>query len=446
MQTNNNFLVSILTILVSCHLAISQNRPPEIYNLNVIDDNDQRKMVIQYDLKDLDDDQVAISLELIHPEGRLVKVQQSSFLGDVGPFVSPGRKKSFDFDYSSYTLSGDYKLRLVADDGHKLDISLVSEQAELKSIKKLISTFSIERYYEQNLTNIEKTKQNIEKLFIKHGLTTQRQAFVYQEYDAHNIIGVLQGTNSNAAILVVGAHFDTAEGSQGADDNASGVAGMLEVMKVLSQYQFENTICFVAFDLEEEGLIGSKEFVRQFVHEDENNILGVLNLDMIGFYSERPKSQIFPGALQPLFPEVYEQISEDGFKGNFILCFGDEYSDSMTEVFKQEAAQYVDDLLVVNLLIPDQGKFAPDAFRASDHVSFWNSNIPAISIGDTGGARNFNVTTVKDTKETLDMNFVLKVVRATIVTAIDLTVANRRCIKEISFESEDSRKLTYQTN
>jgi hypothetical protein len=97
-----------------------------------------------------------------------------------------------------------------------------------------------------------------------------------------NVIGELPGTTTPENVYIIGAHYDHISGDRpGGDDNASGTAGVLESARVLSQYQFESTIRFVGFNAEEDGLLGSKNYVQDFVIPNGENIVGMVNLDMI---------------------------------------------------------------------------------------------------------------------------------------------------------------------
>ena len=122
-------------------------------------------------------------------------------------------------------------------------------------------------------------RNNIQSFFQSFGLQTTLHSFVYNGTTYYNVIGMLQGTTRPNEYLVLGAHFDSVN-NPGADDNGSGTAGVLEAARVLSQYTFERTIIFAAFDREEQGLKGSTAWVNDHSTWD---IRGMVSLDMIGF-------------------------------------------------------------------------------------------------------------------------------------------------------------------
>jgi aminopeptidase YwaD len=120
----------------------------------------------------------------------------------------------------------------------------------------------------------------IESAFTSFGLTTSRHNFTWSGYSGTNIVGKLEGAGDSAGYFVLGAHYDSVAAGPGADDNASGVAGVLEAARVLSQSMFRSDIYFIAFDSEEDGLRGSWAWAAAHAAD---NILGMISLDMIGY-------------------------------------------------------------------------------------------------------------------------------------------------------------------
>lgn len=121
-------------------------------------------------------------------------------------------------------------------------------------------------------------RTNIYNDFVAMGLTPTLDPFTMATRTYYNVAAVLPGVGRPDDVYVVGAHYDSVSNGPGADDNASGVAGVLEAARVLSQHQFYSTIIFIAFDQEEQGLIGSNAYVD---HHLGLNILGMISLDMI---------------------------------------------------------------------------------------------------------------------------------------------------------------------
>lgn len=127
-------------------------------------------------------------------------------------------------------------------------------------------------------------RENIYSQFNSFGLDTSLHPFSYSGQTYYNVVGTHYGTVRRDDIYIVGAHYDsTSPGSNpapGADDNASGTAGVLEASRVLSQFTFEATLIFIGFDREEQGLVGSNAYAQG--HKDDD-ILGMISLDMIAY-------------------------------------------------------------------------------------------------------------------------------------------------------------------
>jgi hypothetical protein len=128
-------------------------------------------------------------------------------------------------------------------------------------------------------------QQRIVELFESFGLETSLHPFAYGETTCYNVVGVHRGISCPNEIYVLGAHYDTVEGSPGAWDNGSGVAGILESARVLSQHVFEGTIVFIAFDREEQSSYGSAAYVNDHI---EDRIHGMINLDAIAWQAYGP--------------------------------------------------------------------------------------------------------------------------------------------------------------
>jgi hypothetical protein len=132
-------------------------------------------------------------------------------------------------------------------------------------------------------------RSNIAALMTSYGLTVQLQSFTYGGQTYYNVVGTQTGVLYPNVQYVVGAHYDSVS-NPGADDNASGVAGVLEAARVLSQYDMPYTIKYIAFDLEELGLLGSAAYVAAHHNDD---IRGMVSLDMIAWSGSAGKVDIY---------------------------------------------------------------------------------------------------------------------------------------------------------
>jgi hypothetical protein len=122
-------------------------------------------------------------------------------------------------------------------------------------------------------------RNNIEAYFASLGLTTSLEPFIYSGATYYNVVATKLGATRPNDVYLVGAHYDSVN-NPGADDNASGTAGVMEIARVLASCQFDATLRFVAFDREEQGLKGSYAYISAHTGE---NVLGMISLDMIAY-------------------------------------------------------------------------------------------------------------------------------------------------------------------
>jgi Zn-dependent M28 family amino/carboxypeptidase len=204
--------------------------------------------------------------------------------------------------------------------------------------------------------------------------------------------------------IVIGAHYDTVEETPGADDNASGVAGILELARMLDQHQptLSVRVDLVAFTLEEPpyfdtGQMGSAVYAAQLV-KDNVKVRAMISLEMIGYFSDEPDSQDYPASLLGWF---YPK------KGNFIAVVGSLSLSDITLVRTIKAAmRKASSLPVYSLNAP---RWMP-GIHSSDHLNFWKSGYPAAMITDTAYFRNQQYHLAGDTAEKLDYQKMAQVV------------------------------------
>ncbi len=195
--------------------------------------------------------------------------------------------------------------------------------------------------------------------------------------------------------LCVGAHLDSRPDTPGADDNASAVATLLEIARLLGEgfpADVQLELELVAFDLEENGMLGGREHAR-LAREAGTDLRGMISLEMLGYCDHRSNSQQLPRNLVGLYPDT----------GDFIAIIGNQNSTELIEVARQGMAT-VDELPVETLQVPENGTLL-QATRLSDHSPFWDAGFPALMITDTSFLRNPHYHQATDTLETLDFEF-----------------------------------------
>jgi len=226
-----------------------------------------------------------------------------------------------------------------------------------------------------------------------------------------NIVVEKRGSDPGKSIIILGAHYDTVPGTPGADDNASGVAGLLELARLLKGTSNTRTIRFVAFPHEEPPyfytrLMGSRQYAGMLKQSGEN-VLVMICLEMLGFAGERYE-QRYPAPLMQV-------LGRYPMYGNYIGLVGNLRSLRMMSFVRRVMRAHCT-VGVESLTAPG---FIPPMFL-SDHSSFWKYGYPALMVTDTAFLRNPHYHLPSDTPDTLNYDFLARVVDGIHATVLAL--------------------------
>ncbi|MEJ2672475.1 MAG: M28 family peptidase [Deltaproteobacteria bacterium] len=242
--------------------------------------------------------------------------------------------------------------------------------------------------------NLKAAEDYVFQNFAAMGYEPRRQTFIYMREHVSNII---VGEEAPSGYYLLGAHYDTVAGTPGADDNASGVAVLLEVARLARKLTLPRAWAFAGFTCEEPPAfftpyMGSRVYAKR-ARSQRHRIQGMLCLEMVGYYSRTPGSQSLPLALRFMgYPTT----------GDFIGLVSDRRSRPLME--RLEAA--IKDgchLPAVTLAVPLGGHILPEV-RLSDHANFWDEGYPAIMLTDTAFMRNPNYHGPGDVMARLDLD------------------------------------------
>ena len=231
------------------------------------------------------------------------------------------------------------------------------------------------------------------------GYEVRRQNYEAQGVDCANLEVVIEGAARAAEIVLAGAHYDTVPGSPGADDNASGVAAVLELARLLRGAKPARTLRLVAFVNEEPpfffwGEMGSKVYAQE-ARRRGDDIRVMLSLEMLGCYSDEKGSQGYPPLLGHFYPA----------EGNYIAFVSNLRSRralrSLVDAFRA-ASDFPAEKLAAPALVPGIGW--------SDQLSFWRAGYPAAMVTDTAFHRYRHYHKPTDTPEKLDYERMARVV------------------------------------
>ncbi len=209
--------------------------------------------------------------------------------------------------------------------------------------------------------------------------------------DGVNIFAERQGTDNTAGAILVAAHYDTVAISPGADDNASGVAVVLEVARLLGSRPTPRTLQLALFDKEEEGLLGSKAFVTNVTRLA--SLRGAIVMDMVGYACYTVGCQQYPTGLP---------VTPPSDKGDFLAVIGDAEHFPLLNAFQN--SNQINLPPVLTLPIPLKGLLTPETLR-SDHAPFWYQGIGAVLVTDTANLRTPHYHQASDTPSTIERSF-----------------------------------------
>lgn len=402
-------------IIIAHQYCFGRNVAPEISNISVVVGIQQQLVKIEYDLHDNENDLMSVAIRISDDNGKTFNFFPDSLTGHVGYPVTSGNNKQIMLHYNANVTNEDslmhkYVVKIIADDRQEMDIHDIIAQVDSIQIKNYLHSIYGIRCYQDDPSQVEPKKQFIKQCFENNGLDAELQSFQYYQHDADNIIGTKHGTTNEKKTVILCGHYDTSDKSPGAHDNGSGVAGMLEVMRVLSAFNFEYTIKFIAFDLEESGLIGSKHYVENALANKED-IIGVINLDCIGYYCNQPgchKRGPTSNLMRFMGQQLYDLVAAHNFVGDFVFNIANNNSKFMMDTFDSCATTYVPELNVLSNMF-----FDINGGPSSDHKYFWINNYKAIFISDLRGA---TWHTPNDTLGIFNFNYYSQIVKT--ITAV----------------------------
>jgi Zn-dependent M28 family amino/carboxypeptidase len=279
---------------------------------------------------------------------------------------------------------------------------MISEE----NLKRHVENIEFDRNPYEGYPRLEQAAQYIKREFVKVGLDVEEDSFQWEGRSYKNIVAEKKGRASPDRVLILGAHYDTVPGSPGADDNASGIAVLLEIARGIQSVSLGGTVRLIAFALEEYSYIGSAHYVEN-LKKGKEEILGMISLEMVGFTGPR---QDYPPYLDPkYYPNV----------GDFIAIIGNERSQKLLERVCQSFKTHTSQLPLESLLVPGEGK-GMEEVRLSDHSVFWDQGVPALLATDTSFLRNPNYHLPSDRIETLNFEFMQKVATGVYYSVIEL--------------------------
>ena len=275
-------------------------------------------------------------------------------------------------------------------------------QPEQGETPPLVNSANLEKHVRMLAETLPPRSDDVEDLlesadyiaaqFEKYQTGVERQIFSVRGVKYQNVIAHIPGTNPDKQKVVIGAHYDVADQLPGADDNASGVAGLLELARIYAQHPPQHPTELVAYALEEPPYFRT-EYMGSFHHarqlkENGETIAMMICLEMIGYFSDQEGSQDYPAKfMTSMYPTT----------GNYIALVSDFANINLTRQFKKA--------MLATSRLPVESINAPAILPGidfSDHQNYWKHGFPALMVTDTAFYRNKNYHTENDTPDTLN--------------------------------------------
>lgn len=279
-----------------------------------------------------------------------------------------------------------------------------------RHVERLAVTIGERNVWRQE--KLEEAASWIEEELRGLGYEVAREEYIAGDAFVRNLLVQVQGGDRSGEIVVVGAHYDSVFGSPGANDNATGVAGLIELARAFKGTSPRRVLRFVAFANEEPPFFQTEEMGSR-VHARaarlrEEKIVAMISLETMGYYSDEKGSQVYPPFLRLLYPDT----------GNFIGFVGSYGSRALVRdsirIFRETTP------------FPSEGGAPPAKLPGvgwSDHWSFWQEGYPAMMVTDTAPFRYPHYHTAEDTPEKIDYDRLARVV-AGLIRVVD-ALANR---------------------
>jgi hypothetical protein len=280
--------------------------------------------------------------------------------------------------------------------------ALTAHESEVRDVLKRDTQTLAGDIGERNLLFLDayrKASDFMEQQLGDAGYAVKRETYMIGRDELRNVVAEIRGSAKPEEIVVIGAHYDSVQGTPGANDNGTGAVALLQLARTFANTKPARTLRFVAFANEEPPYfqtdeMGSEVYAKGCKAKHEN-VVAMISLETMGYFSDAPKSQRYPFPFNLLYPST----------GNFIAFVGNVGSRKLVKrslgAFRKSAT------------IPSEGAAVPDRIPGigwSDQWAFWRISTPALMVTDTAPFRYPHYHEPTDTPDKVDYDRLARVV------------------------------------
>jgi Peptidase family M28 len=279
-------------------------------------------------------------------------------------------------------------------------VAKILDEVSVENLRTFVETFAFPRhFFAENRAN-----RQARDLLLRFAADFGYKPSVQGDFD--NVV-MTSPEPADGLFVLLGAHYDSVPRTPGADDNASAMAVCLECARLVARHGV-GAVMTVFFNREEDGMVGSKEFVASLGGQPARRVREAHVFEMVGYRDRSAGSQKLPHGLPiPFAPDV----------GDFLALLANRGSSAISEELMGLATRYVPQFPVLALQVYFGIERAFAVLNRSDHAAFWQAGIPAMMWTDTAEFRNPHYHRESDTPDTLDYDFMAQVTRLALARA-----------------------------
>jgi hypothetical protein len=420
-----NYAKAVLFICLlpaTAGIVHAQNQLPVISKVKVKRDEQRHTAQVSFKLKDKEEKQLSVQLMVSTDEGLTYRnINQELVQPNAG--LLPAGKNKLTWNYTGQSINfNKAKFKLIVDDGYQIEPAQVLALVDTNRIRQRLVQIIGERTPETpvGLKHLNDVRHMINETWVNANYAVENQPFEFGDYQGANIIGRKAGSTNQEKLLAICAAFDTPTNTPGANSNASGLAGVLEIANVLSGLTFKNSIAVVGMDYSGEEFVGSTYFVNRGGIRPFEKLVGAIDLDRIGSFNSQPNSHPLVPAKVQLFQAMYKDLKTHDNKADFMTVLSNRAANDLAQTFVEQSSIYSPKYRVYSEVFEGNGEFTRGnsfLLQFSDHIPFWYHKLPAIMVTDARAANNSD-SMPDDTIDKVNVQYMSNIIKATVATIL----------------------------